>query len=218
MTKRRSYRDQCGIARALDTMGDRWALLIVRELMLGPKRFSELRAGLPRIGPDVLSQRLRELEGADIVRQNELAAETAVNVYELTDRGRALEPVLLALGRWGSAQPMPAQTAAFSPDSAILALKTMFGPTRADVLDGRLALTLAGVPFTVTIRDGELDVARGEARAPDAALDTDPGPLAAIVWHGLDLDAAIGAGLVRFGGSRPDAERMLAAFRNGNGE
>src|SRR6185295_4827554 len=97
----RTYGDRCGIARALDIVGERWALLVVRELLLGPKRFTDLRAGLPLIGPDVLSQRLRE-------------------------RGRALEPVVLELGRWGSQAPVPAEDAPLGADAAMLALKTMF--------------------------------------------------------------------------------------------
>src|SRR5437764_3058381 len=99
MAKKRSYADSCGIARALDLVGERWALLVVRELLLGPKRFTDLRVGLPHLGPDVLSQRLRELEQAGIVRRRTLAPPAASKVYELTPRGRALEPVILALGR-----------------------------------------------------------------------------------------------------------------------
>src|SRR3954465_204093 len=98
----RTYGDRCGIARALDVVGERWALLVVRELLLGPKRFTDLRAGLPNIGPDVLAQRLRDLEGSGLVRRATLPPPAASAVYELTERGADLEEVVLALGRWGS--------------------------------------------------------------------------------------------------------------------
>src|ERR1700739_2203218 len=98
MSKRRHYRDRCGVARALDVVGERWALLVVRELLLGPKRFTDLRAGLPRLGPDILSQRLRELEDAGVVRRDQLPPPAGSRVYRLTDWGRELEPVVLGLG------------------------------------------------------------------------------------------------------------------------
>src|SRR5919205_66330 len=100
MGNRRSYGDRCGIARALDLVGERWALLVVRELLLGPKRFTDLRAGLPHVSPDVLAQRLRELEQAGVLRRGTLPPPAASRIYELTGRGRELEPVVLALGRW----------------------------------------------------------------------------------------------------------------------
>src|SRR3954471_8869036 len=107
MATRRTYGQGCGTAHALDLVGDRWALLVVRELVLGPKRFTDLRAGLPGLGPDVLSQRLRDLEAAGIVERRTLAPPAAAKVYALTPRGAELEPVVLALGRWGSVAPFP---------------------------------------------------------------------------------------------------------------
>src|SRR3954469_11248779 len=107
MAGKRSYGDRCGIARALDTVGERWALLVVRELLLGPKRFTDLRAGLPNLGPDVLAQRLRDLEAAGIVGRGALGPPSGNRIYELTPRGQELEPVVLALGAWGSRAPFP---------------------------------------------------------------------------------------------------------------
>src|SRR6266508_3352318 len=104
-TDRRRYADPCGIARALDVIGERWALLIIRELMLGPRRFGQIRDGLPDTSPNVLAQRLRELEDDGVVRRHTLDPPASVVVYELTGRGRALEPLLVELGRWGSATP-----------------------------------------------------------------------------------------------------------------
>ena len=102
MARSRTHPDGCGIAHASDLLGQRWALLVVRELLLGPKRFTDLRAGIPDISPNVLGQRLRELEESGIVRRRKLAPPAAVQVYELTEWGRDLEPAVLALGRWAS--------------------------------------------------------------------------------------------------------------------
>ena len=99
---RRSYDDPCGIARALDLVGERWALLVVRELLLGPKRYTDLARGLPGSSPTVLSQRLRDLEAAGLVDHAPAGPPVGGHLYALTPRGRDLEDVLLALGRWGS--------------------------------------------------------------------------------------------------------------------
>src|SRR6266700_1804746 len=99
MAAKRTYSDPCGIARALDLLGERWALLVVRELVLGPKRFTDLRAGLSNLSPDVLAQRLRDLERDGVVRRRKLPPPAGSRVYELTGWGRELEPILLALGR-----------------------------------------------------------------------------------------------------------------------
>jgi DNA-binding HxlR family transcriptional regulator len=178
----RTYGDRCGIARALDVVGERWALLVVRELVLGPKRFTDLRAGLPHVGPDVLSQRLRELEGAGLVRRTTLPPPAASKVYELTPRGAELEPVVLALGRWGAGAPVPAH-ARFGPDAFVLALKALHAPDRAG---GVYELRLGDQTFTVT-PDG---ARRGAAVAPDVVLEGDPGALAGWLWHGAALDGA----------------------------
>ena len=109
MVTARSYRQHCGIARALDLVGERWALLVIRELVLGPRRFTDLREGLPGIATNVLSQRLRELARDGIVARRKLPAPAASNVYELTEYGRELVPITLALGRWGARSMGPRQ-------------------------------------------------------------------------------------------------------------
>src|SRR5918997_5673996 len=105
MATMRTYCDGCAAAHALDLVGERWALLVVRELLLGPKRFTDLRAGLPSASPNVLAQRLRELEEAGVVRRRKLPPPAASRVYELTDWGMELEPVIIGLGRWGARSP-----------------------------------------------------------------------------------------------------------------
>jgi DNA-binding HxlR family transcriptional regulator len=212
MGNKRKYGDRCGVARALDLIGERWALLVVRELLLGPKRFTDLRAGLPHVSPDVLSQRLRELEGDGIVQRRTLAPPAGSRVYELTDRGMELEPVILALGRWGSGAPFPPGDARLGVDSAILALRTLFDPAAADGLDARYELRLGEQRFNARVADGRLEVARGSADDPDASIDTDTGTLSALLWHGRRLPEALRARDIAIEGSRPAVERFLRLF------
>ena len=119
----RSYGDACGMAHAAELVGERWALLVIRELLLGPKRFTDLRAGIPRVSPNVLGQRLRELEAAGIVRRRTLPPPAASRVYELTEWGQDLEPVALRLGAWAARSPSFPHEAGIGPDSVVLALQ-----------------------------------------------------------------------------------------------
>jgi DNA-binding HxlR family transcriptional regulator len=200
------------VARALDLIGERWALLVVRELLLGPKRFTDLRAGLPHVSADVLSQRLRELERDGIVQRRTLAPPAGSRVYELTDRGMELEPLILALGRWGSGAPFPPGDARLGVDSAILALRTLFDPAAADGLNATYELRLGDQRFHARVADGRLEVARGSAENPDASIDTDTGTLSALLWHGRRLPEALRARDIGIEGSRPAAERFLRLF------
>lgn len=212
MATMRTYGDRCGIARALDVVGERWALLVVRELLLGPKRFTDLRAGLPGLSADVLSQRLRELEGAGLVRRDTLPPPAASRVYELTERGLELEPVVLALGRWGSVAPFPDGEAGIGPDALVLALKTLFDPAAAGDLDATCDLRLDGHRYLVRVSAGRLDAARGGADDADVALAAAPGALAVMLWHGRRLADAEAAGEVVVTGGRAAARRLLRSF------
>jgi DNA-binding HxlR family transcriptional regulator len=201
----RTYGDRCGVARALDLVGERWALLVVRELLLGPKRFTDLRAGLPQVGPDVLSQRLRELEGAGLVSRRALGPPAPARVYELTERGAQLEPVILELGRFGSVAPFPDGDATFGPDAMALALKTLYAPGGAPVC---IALRLGGQDFRAEDDGERLTLARGAAEEPDATVEADPGTLAAVLWHSREM---AGSG-VTVTGDRRAATRFLKRF------
>jgi DNA-binding HxlR family transcriptional regulator len=159
----RSYGDPCGVARALDRVGERWALLVVRELLLGPKRFTDLRAGIPHVAPDVLSQRLRELARSGVVRRAKLPPPAASRVYELTERGMELEPVVLALGRWGSRESFPDSDMPLGVDAFAIALKTVFDPARADGRALSVELRLDEQPFRATVASGRLEIVRGSA-------------------------------------------------------
>ena len=211
-TTKRTYGDRCGVARALDIVGERWALLVVRELLLGPKRFTDLRAGLPHVGPDVLAQRLRELEQSEIVRRATLPPPAGSRVYELTERGHELEPVVLALGRFGSVAPVPPGDARIGVDAVVIALKTLFDPTAADGLTASYELRLGEQRFALDVADGRLGVQRGGAPAADATIETDPGTLATVLWHGRALDEARRAGDVAIEGDRRAVARLLRLF------
>jgi DNA-binding HxlR family transcriptional regulator len=213
VTGKRTYGDACGIARALDVIGERWAILVVRELLLGPKRFTDLRAGLPRLGPDILSQRLRELEEAGVVRRDQLPPPAGSRVYRLTDWGRELEPVVLGLGRWGSRAPFPNGHESLGVDAFMLALKTLYDPTRADGLIGTTyEVRLSGQPFEVRPTDAQLGVSHGTPSDPVAIVQASPATLQAILWHGSSLDDALEAGELAIEGDRTAAERLLGLF------
>jgi DNA-binding HxlR family transcriptional regulator len=202
MARTRTKLDGCGIAHATDLLGQRWALLVVRELILGPKRFTDLRSGIPDISPNVLGQRLRELEESGIVRRRKLAPPAAAQVYELTDWGRELEPAVLSLGRWASHSPSFPLGAEMGPDSLVLALKTAFDPGKAEGLDATWELRLGDIPFKIGVKEGRFEAARGEAERPDATIRSDPGAIASVVFGGKRLGKAVDAGGVQIAGRR----------------
>ena len=213
MSPKRSYGDACGVARALDAVGERWALMIVRELLLGPKRFTDLRAGLPHVSPDVLAQRLRELEQSGILRRRKLPPPAASQVYELTGAGLALEPVIIALGRWGGANaPAPPDGLGMSLDSHVISLRTLFDPALAGDLRVSLELRLGDQHFRADLTDGRLDVVRGEARSPDAVVDTDPPTFLDLIRGRRELADALASGEVRIEGDERAVGRFLGLF------
>ena len=212
MAMKRSYGDPCGIARALDLVGERWALLVVRELVLGPKRFTDLQAGLPRLSPDVLAQRLRELEDAGVVHRRTLPPPAGSRVYELTAWGLELEPVLLTLGRWGSRAPFPPGDAPLGVDALMLALPTRFDASRAAGLRASLELRLGRDRFHARVHDGRLELDRAGAERPDAVVESEPAALSEVLWHGRSLAEAERAGAIRLDGSRAAVRRFLKLF------
>jgi DNA-binding HxlR family transcriptional regulator len=208
----RTYGDLCGIARALDVVGERWALLVVRELLLGPKRFTDLRAGLPNVGPDMLAQRLRELEAAGVLRRRTLAPPAGSRVYELTERGQALEPVLLELGRWGTFAPVPSGDPRLGIDSTIIALRTLFDADGAREHSGTYELRIGDQVFRAEVAGGRLELRRGEASSPDATIAADPHTLMEVMWQGRSLADAVREGDAAVDGDRRAAARFLALF------
>ena len=207
----RSYGDPCGIARALDLVGERWALLVVRELLLGPKRFTDLLAGLPGASANVLAQRLRELEGAGVVERRKLEPPAAVWVYDLAPRGRELEPVLLALGRWGSPLSSPPDTE-FGVDAMMIALKTVFDPQAIGRFRARYQVILGSERFRIEIAKARLDIERGAAGDPDAVIYTDVPTLRSLVFGGLPLTKAEKQRRFRIEGDRGAVTRLFESF------
>src|SRR3954462_4175587 len=157
---RRTYEDACGAAHALDLVGERWALLVMRELMLGPKRFSDLRASLPGISANVLTQRLQGLEGAGGVVRGKLPPPASVQVYELTRWGYESEPIFQTLGRWAARSPTHDPSLPLSAVSLMLSFRTMFDAGRAGALSARVGFRLGAERFMVMIEDGRLEGAR----------------------------------------------------------
>ena len=208
----RTYGDLCGIARALDVVGERWALLVVRELLLGPKRFTDLRRGLPHIGPDVLAQRLRELEQGGLLRRRTLAPPAGSRVYELTERGQELEQVLLALGTWGSAAPVPPGNPQLGADSTMIALRTLFDAEAAAGLDATFELRLGDQVFRARVAGGELELERAEAPDADATIASDPMTLGGVMWQRVKLAEAERGGAMTVDGDRRAAARFLKLF------
>jgi DNA-binding HxlR family transcriptional regulator len=214
----RSYGDGCSSAHALDLVGDRWALLIVRDLLFGPKRFGDLHAGLPQSSPNVLSQRLRDLEAAGVVRRRKLPAPASANVYELTEWGAGLEPVLMGLQRWGAGSPHFSTEIPVGCDAAMLALKNAFSPDAAG--DALLAVEVRfpTATFAVTVADGTLSISRGPADGADTAIATDPVTLEEVVFGLRPLAKAERAGAVAVHGDRSAADRFLGLFPVGSSE
>jgi DNA-binding HxlR family transcriptional regulator len=203
----RTYDDPCGLARALNLVGERWALLIVRELLLGPKRFSDLRRGLPGASQSMLASRLVDLDAAGVLRRRFVGPPVGTSVYELTDRGRDLEPALVLLAGWGSRGALTS-SGELSVDALALALKTTFDADAAAGLDVRCQLHLDGDSLLVTVHDGQLDVTRGRDDAADLAVETTAAAFRALIFGGTTLDDADAT----FYGDRDRIARVVALF------
>jgi DNA-binding HxlR family transcriptional regulator len=212
MVGRRKYDEGCAISHALDLIGERWALLVVRELFLGPKRFTDLRVGIPGASPDVLANRLRELKDAGVVRHQKLPPPAGSQVYELTDWGAELEPVLTHLGRWGSRSPSMRHDARGSIDSLVLSLRSLFDPKAASGLSAKITLRVEGRSFHVEIVDDELHLAGGAADHPAATLDTDRQALVALLYGDHSLDDALRTGEATVTGATAVVAQFLRLF------
>ena len=176
----RTYEDPCGLARALNLVGERWSLLIVRELLLGPKRFTDLRRGLPAASQSVLTQRLGELEQAGVLHRREMGPPVSGRVYELTDWGRDLEPALLALSAWGSRAPVPPAGPELSVDALALALRTTFDGAGAD--DVVCEFRLDGDVLTAVVSGERMKVTRGPAARSAAVVEASAAGLRSVIF------------------------------------
>jgi len=177
---RRSYEDGCAAAHALDLVGERWALLIIRELILGPRRFTDLRRSLASISPNVLTQRLAELETAGVIEKRDLPSPAASRVYALTAWGAELEAVLLELLRWGVRSPDFERGQPLTADAMALSLKATFNPDLAAGINCRVTLLMHRNAYHVTIANDRITVTRGTPPCHPAIIDT---------WAQATLDA-----------------------------
>jgi DNA-binding HxlR family transcriptional regulator/putative sterol carrier protein len=207
----RRYEDPCGIARALDRVGERWALLIVRELLLGPKRFVDLHRALTGISPNVLAQRLKELDAAGVVCHRTVGPPIGAQVYELTDWGLELEPVLLSLARWGSRAPIAAP-GPMSVDALVISLRTTFDPRAAGALEVSVKLELDSDRFVFRVSGGTFEIARGWNDASDVEVVAESDTFRSVVYGGLALDDAIADGRLTVVGKRSVARRLVRCF------
>src|SRR4051812_24375818 len=213
MTTMRTYGDGCSIARGLDLVGERWALLVVRELLLGPKRYTDLRRGLPKASHNVLSQRLDELERAGIVRRRKLPPPASARVYELTDWGLDLEQIVISLGRWAASSPAPSRGVPIaSGDSVVLAMRGLFNPGAARGLRASYELRLGEDRFRIDVAGDRIKVARGDADQADATIDTDPDTLNAVLLEGRSLADAQRSGKMTIEGDKAAVKRLVRLF------
>ncbi len=210
-TTNRRYGDACAVAHALELIGDRWALLVTREMMLGPRRFSGIRRGLAGISANVLTQRLEELEAAGIVERQE---EDGVVRYALTPWGQELEAVTQALGRWGARSPGHDPSLPFSATSLMLSMRTMIDEDKARALGDVTAAFIVGPDkFVATLKDGDLHVVRGIGKTPDFTLTLDQGKTILPALYGpMPLTLAEAEGRVAVSGDADKAQRFLDLF------
>ena len=186
---KRSYDDACGTAHALDLIGERWSLLVLRELMLGPRRFSELKVDLPGISANVLAQRLVELERRGLARKLRLPPPASVPVYEATDWGLEAEPIVQALGRWAARSPRHDPTLPISGVSILLSFRTMIDRDKARGIDARIGFRFGESGYVARLHNGEITVERGLADGCDVVFTAAPTALAAVVYGGAPLDS-----------------------------
>jgi DNA-binding HxlR family transcriptional regulator len=206
------YKDGCAAAHAVSLVGERWALLVVRELVLGPKRFTDLRIGLPQVSPNVLSQRLRDLEHSGVVQKRKLPPPASVQVYELTEWGYKLEPVLIELGKWGVLSPQLPRDGTLNVDSLILSFRTMFNSSSAKSLKATYDLRFGEDCFYAKVANNELEIVRGEITKANVKVETSADTLTALVYGGRNLNEAIRSGDVKLEGDKKMLERFLKLF------
>ncbi|MNK31845.1 HTH-type transcriptional regulator YodB [compost metagenome] len=208
----RRYHDACGAAHGLDLIGERWALLVIRELMMGPRRFSDLRKDLCGLSANVLTQRLEGLEASGIVQRRKLPPPASVQVYELTDWGYEIKPVFMMLGRWAARSPQHDPTLPISAVSVMQSFETMFDPARAGDAAMRLGFAMDEDRMVVTVAGGQLTTRRGEAEKAEVVVRAAPPIVAAAVYGKVPLTALEGEGAMTIEGDREVFARFIDFF------
>lgn len=203
---KRRYDDACGLAHALDLLGERWAMLVLRELAYGPRRFTDLKTDLQGISANVLSQRLTELEDRGLVRKSKLPPPASVQVYEATAWGLESIPVIAALGRWAARSPLHDPSLRMSHVSLLMSLQTLLSPERSEGLDARFGFRLGDASYVATVRDGRLDVDRREAEDCDVTFTGSPSAVAGVIHGGAPFDT------IEIEGEMALAKRFVTLF------
>ncbi|HWJ38837.1 MAG TPA: winged helix-turn-helix transcriptional regulator [Sphingomicrobium sp.] len=206
LDEKRRYEDACGLAHALDLLGERWAMLVLRELAYGPRRFSELKADLTGISANVLTQRLTELEDRGLVRKTKLPPPASVQVYEATEWGLEAIPMIASLGRWAARSPLHDPTLRMSHVSVIMSFQTLISSERAAGLQARVCFRFGDAAYVTIVADGRLDVERRDADDCDVTFIGAPSDIAAVIHGGAPFE------LIRVEGDMALAERFRTLF------
>ena len=209
----RQYQQYCPVAHSLELVGERWALLIVRDLLKGPKRYSDLHAVLPGLGTNILASRLKDLEEGGVVEKRKLPPPANVNVYELTEYGAGLEEVIQALGRWGFRSLGPPPAGCAMPEGWLVqGALTLFDPSRAGGITESYRVLCGDETATIRLADAEIEAESGEAGEVDAVLELDPGTLFALASGDMDPADAVSHGLVKIEGDPAALGRFVSVF------
>nr|NUR37893.1 transcriptional regulator [Sphingomonas sp.] len=204
--EKKRFDDACGLAHAMELLGERWAMLVLRELAYGPRRFSELKADLQGISANVLTQRLTELEGRGLVRKIRLPPPASVQVYEATPWGLEAVPVIASLGKWAARSPWHDPMQPMSHVSIIMSLQTLLSPELAEGLDVRIGLRLGEANYVTHLHHGRLDVERGEVRDCDVEFIGSSSQVAAVIHGGALFET------IRIEGDMELAKRFVTLF------
>lgn len=210
--RNRWYDDACGTAFALDLIGERWSILIIRELMFGPRRFSELRSGLPGISAKILTQRLEGLEASRILKKRKLSPPVSAQVYELTEWGYEAEGIVKMLGKWATRHPSHDPTLPLSAASIMMSFRTMMDPDRAKTFKAKAGFQIGDDQFTVAIRDGEIETQRRDPIGADFIFTGSAEMIAAAVYGGEPMETLESAGLLMLEGNRKLAKQFVTLF------
>ena len=206
MKEKRRYEDACGLAHAMELLGERWAMLVLRELAYGPRRFSELKSDLQGISANVLTQRLTELEARGLVRKTRLPPPASVQVYEATDWGLEAVPLIAHLGRWAARSPWHDPTLQMSHVSVIMSLQTLISPDLAKGLDARVGFRFGDTSYVTAVSEGQLGVLRSPIEDCDVVFSGTPSAVAAVIHGGAPFE------LIKVEGDMALAERFVKLF------
>jgi DNA-binding HxlR family transcriptional regulator len=208
---RRSYDQYCAVARGLDLIGDRWTMLLIRDLLLGPKRYKDMLAGMPGIGTNLLADRLRELEGAGLLERVVLPPPAGSTVYQLTGAGKTLEPVVISLGRWGAQfMGQPKRTDVMVPRAYFIAMRGVYDAQAAAGITETYEVRIDDLVFEIRVEDGRLTTSEGRTSHPDATFSMTVETLNALMFQLITPAAVLATGRVKIEkGDQKALERLF---------